>query len=136
MIPIRTIQTLVDAATNMLDVESKNIKYDYLLFGGRDDPLCNANKWKTFHDKTQSYDKELVVFEGLYHECINETEPHQKKVIKRISDWISQRCQIYEYDLNNDNDGDDEEDEEEEEEEEEEDEHKENGGLLDIDPLS
>jgi len=100
MVCIRTIQEIVDAASNMINIESKNIEYPYLLFGGGDDPLCNPNKWKTFHDSTLSDDKELNVFEGLYHECLNETEPHQKKVCKKIIEWLQQRCQIYQYEQN------------------------------------
>ena len=103
MVCIRTIQEMVDAASKMMNIECKNIKYPYLIFGGGDDPLCNPNKWKVFHDETASDDKELIVFEGLYHECLNEIEPHQKKVCKKIIEWLDQRCQIYEYDQNQQN---------------------------------
>ena len=97
MICIRTINEIVDAAANMVNVESPNVEYPYLLFGGGDDALCNPNLWKVFHDQTLSDDKELLVFEGLFHECLNETEPHQKKVCNKIIEWLSQRCEIYEY---------------------------------------
>ena len=97
MVCIRTIQEIVDAASTMMTKECKNVEYPYLLFGGGGDPLCNPNKWKVFHDNTLSDDKELIVFEGLYHECLNESEPHQKKVCQKLIEWLQQRCQIYQY---------------------------------------
>eukprot|EP00484_Ammonia_sp_Unknown_P028563 CAMPEP_0197036466 /NCGR_PEP_ID=MMETSP1384-20130603/13965_1 /TAXON_ID=29189 /ORGANISM="Ammonia sp." /LENGTH=400 /DNA_ID=CAMNT_0042466647 /DNA_START=35 /DNA_END=1237 /DNA_ORIENTATION=+ len=96
MICIRTIQEIVDAASSMM-TECRNVEYPYLLLGGHSDPLCNPSKWKVFHDNTLSDDKELIMFEGLYHECLNETEPHQKQVCIKIVEWLEQRCQIYEH---------------------------------------
>jgi len=100
MVCIRTVQELVDAGSKMIESECKNIRFPYLLFGGGDDPLCNPIRWKTFHDQTKSNDKELIVFEGLYHECLNEEQVQQKKVCHKIVEWLEQRCQIYQYDGN------------------------------------
>ena len=97
MVCIRTIQELVDAASKLITVESKAVEYPYLLFGGGSDALCNPNKWKVFHDETRSEDKELVVFEGLFHECLNETEPQQKIVTEKVIEWLEQRCQVFQF---------------------------------------
>lgn len=97
MVCIRTIQELVDAASKMITAECKEVEYPYLLFGGGGDEICNPNKWKVFHDGTRSEDKELVVFEGLFHECLNETEPQQKIVTQKVIEWLEQRCQVFQY---------------------------------------
>eukprot|EP01084_Bolivina_argentea_P042841 78972_1 len=102
MVCIRTIKEMVDAGTNMCNIDASDVHYPYLLFGGRDDPLCDANKWDMFHDKTQTNkeDKELNVFEGLYHECLNETQPQQHQVCQTIIKWLLKRTQIYQQNKN------------------------------------
>jgi len=97
MVCIRTIQELVDAASKMITAECKEVEYPYLLFGGGGDEICNPNKWKVYHDGTRSEDKELVVFEGLFHECLNETEPQQKIVTQKVIEWLEQRCEVFQY---------------------------------------
>ena len=94
MVCIRTIQELVDAASSMMATESKKVEYPYLLFGGGDDPLCDPTKWRLFHQHTQSEDKELVTFDGLFHECLNETEPQQKRVSAKVIQWLEARCSV------------------------------------------
>ena len=95
MVCMRTVQELVDAATQMITVESKKVEYPYLIFGGASDELCNASKWKVFDEGTRSEDKEFTVFEGLFHECLNETEPQQKIVTKKVIEWLERRCEAF-----------------------------------------
>jgi len=80
-----------DAARNMLYHQSHQIKFPYLLFGGSQDTLTDPKYWPIFHAKTSSKDKSLEIFDSLYHETMNENEPHQRKVFDLILKWIEQR---------------------------------------------
>ena len=42
-----------------------------------------------FQEKIKSNDKEIIIYDELYHEILNEKE--KDKVIKDIIDWIEKR---------------------------------------------
>ncbi len=64
------------------------IKLPLLLFHGTADALVLDEASKIVYDRASSKDKTLKLFEGLYHETMNELEPDRKKVLKVVSDWI------------------------------------------------
>lgn len=59
-----------------------------LLFHGTADALVLDEASKIVYQKASSKDKTLKLFEGLYHETMNELEPDRKKVLKFVADWI------------------------------------------------
>ncbi len=64
------------------------IKLPLLLFHGTADALVLDEASKIVYQKASSKDKTLKLFEGLYHETMNELEPERKKVLKVVADWI------------------------------------------------
>lgn len=59
-----------------------------LAFHGTADALVKDDASKIVYQKAGSKDKTLKLFEGLYHETMNELEPDRKKVLKTVTDWI------------------------------------------------
>lgn len=64
------------------------IKMPLLLFQGTADALVKDEASKIVYQKASSRDKTLKLFEGLYHETMNELEADRKKVLKVVTDWI------------------------------------------------
>jgi alpha-beta hydrolase superfamily lysophospholipase len=64
------------------------IKHPLLLFHGTADALVLDEASKIVYQKASSKDKTLKLFEGLYHETMNELEPDRKKVLKLVAEWI------------------------------------------------
>ncbi len=64
------------------------IKLPLLVFHGTADALVLDEASKIVYQKASSKDKTLKLFEGLFHETMNELEADRKKVLKVITDWI------------------------------------------------
>jgi len=64
------------------------IMHPLLLFHGTADALVLDEASKIVYQKASSKDKTLKLFEGLYHETMNELEPDRKKVLKLVAEWI------------------------------------------------
>ncbi len=64
------------------------LKMPLLLFHGTEDQLADFNSSKITYERAQSKDKELYLFENLYHETMNEPEKDRKKVLDQVSKWI------------------------------------------------
>src|SRR6056297_1318749 len=64
------------------------LKMPLLLFHGTEDQLADFNSSKIAYERAQSKDKELYLFENLYHETMNEPEKDRKKVLDQVSKWI------------------------------------------------
>lgn len=65
------------------------IKLPLLLFHGTADALVLDEASKIVYQKASSKDKTLKLFEGLYHETMNELEPDRKKVLSFVANWIA-----------------------------------------------
>lgn len=64
------------------------VKLPLLLIHGTADALVLDEASKIVYQKANSKDKTLKLFDGLYHETMNELEPDRKKVVKFVADWI------------------------------------------------
>jgi alpha-beta hydrolase superfamily lysophospholipase len=53
---------------------------------GSEDQICDVEGAREFHDALGSSDKELVVYEGLFHEVMN--EPERDRVLGDIVAWL------------------------------------------------
>lgn len=87
-IPARTGAELL----NMIDEIQANMdQFDLpvLLLHGTEDHLTNINGTKLLYSKASSQDKTLKLYEGFYHELVNEVE--KERVMKDIADWILER---------------------------------------------
>lgn len=64
-------------------------KLPVLIMHGTEDRLTNVEGSKMLHEQAASEDKTLKLYEGLYHEILN--EPEQEQVIEDILQWIEKR---------------------------------------------
>ena len=56
---------------------------------GRVDSLTAVEGSELLHDKVSSEDKQLVIYDGLYHEILH--EPERKIVMADILRWLDSR---------------------------------------------
>jgi acylglycerol lipase len=63
--------------------------YPCLILHGGDDQLVPAEASRNLYDRIASADKKLKIYEGLYHEILN--EPEKETVLADIHQWIEVR---------------------------------------------
>ncbi len=76
-------------ATRVVDKRSDEITLPILLAHGTDDALVNSDASKRLHERIGSQDKTLKLYEGLYHEILN--EPERDQVMQDMIDWLDAR---------------------------------------------
>ncbi|MCL2156176.1 MAG: lysophospholipase [Leptospirales bacterium] len=64
------------------------IKKPLLVFHGKGDPIVDYKASEEFYTKASSAIKKLFIYEGLYHETINELEADREKVLNDVTEWI------------------------------------------------
>lgn len=69
---------------------ASKIKVPALLLHGTGDKVIDANATKEFYGKISSADKEIKLYDGLYHELLRET--NRREIIGYIIDWVSKRA--------------------------------------------
>jgi alpha-beta hydrolase superfamily lysophospholipase len=64
------------------------IKKPLLVFHGKEDRIADYNASEKFFSSASSAVKKLFIFEGLFHETINETQSERDKVLNDVTGWI------------------------------------------------
>ena len=64
----------------------EKITLPFIVIQGGDDVLIPPESAQILYDKTSSKDKDIKVYEGLYHEVFN--EPERGMVLKDVEDWL------------------------------------------------
>lgn len=77
------------AAMDRVMSNAASIRLPLLIMHGSEDKLTAVNGSKLLHDKVSSEDKKIVIYDGLYHEILNEPEHHQ--VMEDILEWLDGR---------------------------------------------
>ncbi len=67
----------------------KSISLPILILHGGADPIISPEASKMVYENVSSEDKTLKLFEGLYHEIMN--EPEKDEVLEFIGNWIEKR---------------------------------------------
>jgi len=62
-----------------------------LIIHGAQDQIVDPQGSRILYDQAASSDKTLQIFEGLYHETMNEAPDDSKMVIKTVADWITKQ---------------------------------------------
>jgi len=75
-----------------LPQEMVKIKLPVLIMQGADDKLVSPDGSYKTYEAVSSIDKTLRIYEGLYHEIMN--EPEKDKVYKDIAEWIGKRLSL------------------------------------------
>jgi alpha-beta hydrolase superfamily lysophospholipase len=72
-----------------LQKKVKDFNYKTLILHGKDDKIINHESSIEFMENISSDDKNLIIYDDLYHEILNEKE--KDKVIIDIINWIEER---------------------------------------------
>jgi lysophospholipase len=62
-----------------------------LVMHGTDDRLTSVDATKRLFERTESKDKELIIYPGFYHELFN--EPEKQEVFERVTEWLGKRIE-------------------------------------------
>ena len=86
--PTQTAKVMIDAARR-LHREFPLIKLPVLILHGTDDKATNPSGSQFFYDNAGSTDKTLKLYEGHYHDLLNDLD--KEVVMADITDWIDAR---------------------------------------------
>lgn len=86
--PAQTAKVMINAASR-LNEEFPLIKLPVLILHGTDDKATNPSGSQFFYDTTGSTDKTLKLYEGHYHDLLNDVD--KEVVMADITDWIDAR---------------------------------------------
>jgi len=78
-------------AIERIDRDAARIDAPLLLMHGSDDALTSPEGSRRLHERVSSADRTLKVYQGLFHEILN--EPEQDQVLGDIVAWIQARIQ-------------------------------------------
>jgi acylglycerol lipase len=87
-LPARTVAELT-AAVQRFPEEVPSLRLPLLVMHGSADGLVPEAGSHLVHERAGSDDKTLEIFEGLYHEILN--EPEQDRVLDLIVTWLDER---------------------------------------------
>ena len=62
-----------------------------LMQAAGEDRLVNIKAVEAFYGRLTTPDRKLMVYDALYHEIYNETEPDREKVINDLTRWLADR---------------------------------------------
>ena len=81
--------TAIFSAMNRVVENAESIRLPLLVMHASEDRLTSVAGSKLLHEKVSSPDKKLVIYEGLYHEILN--EPERQRVMEDILEWLEPR---------------------------------------------
>lgn len=81
-------EVLIRGARWLMD-NSASYACPCLILHGGADQIVTPDSSRHFHEHIGSEDKSLIIYDGLYHEILN--EPEKDTVIKDIHTWIEKR---------------------------------------------
>ena len=87
-IPARTGAEL-NRATKMIQQQMEAIKLPLLIVHGTADRLADPEGSRQLYERAESKDKTLKLYDGFYHEVMN--EPEKEQVLADIVGWINER---------------------------------------------
>ena len=85
--------TALFSAMKRVVENATSIRLPMLIMHGSVDSLTAVEGSKLLHDSISSEDKKIVIYDGLYHEILN--EPERKNVMEDILRWLETRIGDY-----------------------------------------
>ena len=89
--PTQTASVMIDASRRLHE-EFPLIKLPVLILHGTDDKATNPSGSQFFYDYAGSTDKTLKLYEGHYHDLLNDVG--KEGVMADINDWIDARVSV------------------------------------------
>lgn len=80
-------------AMDKIQRKSSTIKVPYFLACGSADHVVKNDSSKYLDKHTQSKDQTFKIYEGCYHELLNELEESAEMFLKDVLEWIKKRLQ-------------------------------------------
>ena len=74
------------ATQKMADAQANDFKLPLMMLVSTGDKVCSAEISRKWFDRTGSSDKDIRVYDELYHELFN--EPEKQKVLDDMCDWL------------------------------------------------
>ena len=84
----RTGHSLLSTEQLILD-RAEQLKTPFLVLHGSADGLADPRGSEVLHERASSDDKNIKIYQGLYHEILN--EPEQAQVRSDLLAWIDDR---------------------------------------------
>ncbi len=81
--------TETTTAQDQVMAEASRVRLPVLIMHGADDPIANPATTSAFHDRCDSADKTLTLYDGLRHEIFNEVE--RETVYADVAAWLDER---------------------------------------------
>jgi acylglycerol lipase len=89
--PTQTAKVMIDSSRR-LNKEFPLIKLPVLILHGTEDKATNPSGSEFFYDNAGSTDKTLKLYEGHYHDLLNDLD--KEIVMADINDWIDTRVSV------------------------------------------
>jgi acylglycerol lipase len=89
--PTQTATVMIDASRRLHE-EFPLIKLPVLILHGTEDKATNPSGSQDFYDRAGSTDKTLKLYEGHYHDLLNDLD--KETVMADINDWIDARVPV------------------------------------------
>lgn len=83
---IRLYYEFLFRGVDMIEERARRYGLPCLLVHGREDPIVPIEISRRFHEEIPSQKKDLMEYEGLYHEILN--EDRRDLVLRDITDWL------------------------------------------------
>jgi acylglycerol lipase len=90
-LPARTVAEL-SAAIERYPEQVGTLTLPLLVFHGSDDRLTPPAGSRMVHDGASSQDKTLRIYDGLFHETLNETAADRERVLDDLMAWLDERA--------------------------------------------
>lgn len=71
--------------------QANQLTMPLLAIHGKNDRMVDIKGSETVYQKAGSRDKQLILFDGLRHETMNEIPEERKKVLETVSEWILEK---------------------------------------------
>ena len=81
----------ISRAIDQANANAHNLHTPYLLIQGDCDIVADYEASQSFHDKSASQDKTIIIVKGALHQLLHEIEPIRGKVINNILQWLKAR---------------------------------------------
>jgi len=91
-LPVRTVAEIA-AATEAFPEQVASLTLPLLLVHGSEDRLVSVKGSRMVHERASSEDKTLKIYDGFFHEVLNELPEDRERVLADIAAWLQAHTQ-------------------------------------------
>jgi acylglycerol lipase len=92
-LPVRTVAEIA-AATEAFPEQVASLTLPLLLVHGSEDRLVSVQGSRMVHERASSEDKTLKIYDGLFHEVLNELPEDRERVLADIGVWLGAHTEL------------------------------------------